>query len=79
MHLVDELVEVVLVTGAQVNEGLYGLVGVCGHILALAGFDDFDGVVDEESEVGNGVVDVCGFINANEGFVEDCEEVAEEL
>jgi hypothetical protein len=79
MHLVDELVEVVLVARAQVDEGLDRLVGVGGHVLALAGLDGSDRVVDEEGEVGDGVVDVCGFVDADERLVEDGEEVAEEL
>jgi hypothetical protein len=47
--------------------------------LALAGLDGTDRVVDEEGEVGDGVVDVCGFVDADERLVEDGEEVAEEL
>ena len=79
VDLVDELVKVVLVAGAQVDEGLDGLVGVGGDVLALGGFDDGDGVVGEEGEVGDGGVDVGGFVHAYERFVEDGEEVAEEL
>lgn len=74
-----KFIEIVFVAGAQVDEGLDGLVGVGADVLALAGGDDGDGVVDEEGEVGDGVVDVCGFVDADEGFVEDGEEVAEEV
>jgi hypothetical protein len=79
VDLVDEFVEVVFVAGAQVDEGLDGLIWVGGDVLALGGFDSADCVVDKEGEVGDGVIDVCGFVDADEGFVEDGEEVTEEL
>ena len=79
VNLVDEFVEVVLVAGAEVDEGLDGLVWVCGDVLALGAFDDGDHVVDEVGEVGDGAVDICGFIDTDEGFVEDGEQVAEEF
>jgi hypothetical protein len=41
------------------------LVGIRGHVLALAGLDDADGVVDKEGKVGDAVVDVGGFVNAD--------------
>ena len=47
MNFVDEFVEVVLVTGTEVNEGLNRLVRVRGDILSLASFDDLDCVVYE--------------------------------
>ena len=37
VDLVDEFVEVVLVAGAEVDEGLDGLVRVSGDVLALGG------------------------------------------
>jgi hypothetical protein len=79
MHLVDKLIEVVFMTGTQVDKGLDSLVRVCRDILALASFDCADGIVNEHGEVGDAVEDVGGFIDANEGLVEDGEEVAEEL
>ena len=65
--------------GAQVDEGLHGLVRVSGDILALRSIYDGDGVVGEGGEVGDAAVDVGGFVDADKGFVEDREEVAEEL
>jgi hypothetical protein len=47
VYFMYELVEVVFVTGAQVDEGLYCLVRVCGDLLSLTGFDCLDGVVGE--------------------------------
>lgn len=79
VDLVHEFVEVVLVAGAEVDEGLDSLIGVGRDVLPLGGLDNFDGVIDEHGEVGDAAVDICGFVDANEGFVEDCEEVAEEL
>ena len=79
MDLVHELVEVVFVARAQVDESLDGLVRVCGDFLPLTGFDCLDGVVDEHSEVSDAVVDICRLVHADERFIEDCKEVAEEL
>ena len=79
VDLVDEFVEVVFVAGAKVDEGLDGLVRVGGDVLALGALDGDEHVVGEGGEVGHAVVDVGGFVDAHEGFVEDGEEVAEEL
>ena len=79
VDLVDEFVEVVLVPGAEVDEGLDGLIWVCGDVLTLSGGDDGDSVIGEGGKVGDGGVDVCRFVDADERFVEDSEEVAEEL
>ena len=79
MDFVDEFVEIILMSCAQVNERLDGLVGVGGDVLALREVEDVEHVVCERSEVGDGIVDVCGFVDADEGLVEDGEEVAEEL
>ena len=79
VDFVDKFIEVVLVAGAQVDEGLNSLVRVGGDVLALEGGEDGEGVVCEGGEVGDGVVDVGGFVDADEGFVEDCEEIAEEV
>lgn len=73
-----EAVKSLFVPCAQVDEGLYGLVGVCGYVLPLGALNDFDHVVDEIAKVGDAVIYVCGFVHAHEGFVEDCEEVPEE-
>jgi len=77
MYFVDELVEIMLVPGAEVDEGLNGLIRVGGDILALSFVDDGEHVVGELGEVGNTVIYVGGFIDADKGFVEDGEEVAE--
>ena len=79
VDFVDKFIEVVLVAGAEVDEGLNGLVRVGGDVLALEGSEDGEGVVCEGGEVGDGVVDVGRFVDADEGFIEDCEEVAEEV
>jgi hypothetical protein len=75
----DELVEVVLVAGAQIDEGLDCLVGIGRDVLTLGCFDGADCVIGEVGEVSYAVIDVCGFVDADEGFVEDLEEVAEEF
>lgn len=79
VDLVDEFVEVVLVAGAEVDEGLDGLVRVGGDVLALGLGEDGEHVVGEGGEVADAAVDVGGFVDAHEGLVEDGEEVAEEL
>ena len=79
VDFVDEFVEVVLVAGAEVDKSLNGLVRVGGDILTLEGGEDGESVVCKGGEVGDGVVDVGGFVYADEGFVEDCEEVTEEV
>lgn len=79
VDFVDELVEVVFVAGAEINKGLDRLVRVGGDVLALGALDGDEHVVGEGGEVGDAVVDVGGFVDAHEGFVEDGEEVAEEL
>ena len=79
MDFMDEFVEVILVAGAEVDEGLDGLVGVGGDVLALGGLEHAEHVVCEVGEVGDGGVDVGGLVDAHEGLVEDGEEVAEEV
>ncbi len=41
--------------------------------------DDFDGIVDEDGKVGDGVVNVGGFVDADERFVEDSKQGTEEF
>ena len=79
VDFVDEFVEVVLMAGAEVDEGLDRLVWVCGDVLALHLVKDAKHIVDEGGEVGDAVVDIGGFVDADEWFVEYCEEVAEKL
>lgn len=79
MNLVHELVEIVFVTGAEVDESLDSLVRICGDLLTLAGFDSLDRVVNEYGEVCDAVVDICRLVHAHKRFVEDGEEVTEEL
>lgn len=69
----DEFVEALLVAGAEVDESLDGLVGVCGDVLGAGALDYGDGVVGEVGKVGDAVVYVGGFVDADEGLVEDCE------
>ena len=79
VDFVYELVKVVFMARAQVDESLDGLIGVCGDFLTLAGFDGLDCVVDEYSEVSDAIVNICRLVYANERLVEDGEEVAEKL
>lgn len=78
VHLVNELIEIILVASTEINERLDRDVRISAEVLALSTFDDDDGIVNECSEVGDTVVYVRRFVDANEGFVEDGEEVAEE-
>ena len=79
MDLVDEFVEIMFMASAEIDEGLDCLIGVSGDVLSLGSFDDCEHVVGEGGEVGDAAVDVGGFVDADEGFVKDGEEVAEEL
>lgn len=79
VDFVDEFIEVVFVAGAEVDERLDRLVGIGGDVLALGALDGDEHVVGEGGKVGDAVVDVGGFVDADEGFVEDGEEVSEEL
>jgi hypothetical protein len=79
MHFVNKLVQIMLVTCAEIDESLHGLVRIGGEILALCGLDDRDGIGDKVREIGDAIVDICGFVDSDEGLVEDLEEVTEEL
>lgn len=58
MNLMYKSVKVFLMTGAEVNEGLNGLVGVCGDVLPLSLLDNADHVVGEGGEVGYTIIDI---------------------
>ena len=79
VDFVYEFVEVVFVAGAEVDEGLDSLVGISGDVLPLGALDRAEHVTGEGRKVCDAVVDVGGFVDADEGLVEDGEEVAEEL
>lgn len=79
VNLVNEFVEVILVTCAEIDEGLNCLVGICRDLLSLASLDSLDCVVDKYGEICNAVVDVRRLVDTNKGFIEDGEEIAEEL
>lgn len=79
MHLVNKLVEVVFVSCTKIDERLHCLIRIGGDVLSLACFNDPDHIIDECSKVSNAVVDICRLINSDQGFVEDGEQVAEEL
>ena len=79
VDFVDKFVEVVLVASAEVDKSLNSLVRIGGDILTLEGSEDGECVVCKGGEVGDGVVDVGRFVYADEGFVEDCEEITEEV
>ena len=74
----DEFVKIVLMASAKINERLDSLIRVGRNVLALSGTKDGEHVVGEGSEVCNGVVDIGGFVDAYEGFIEDGEEVTKE-
>ena len=73
VYLVNELVEIVFVSGAKIDEGLDCLVGVGGNVLSLACFNDTDHVVKECSEICDAVVDICRLVNSYKGLIEDGE------
>lgn len=79
VHFVYEFVEIVLMASTKINEGLNCLIWIRRDVLTLSRGEDREHVVGEGSEVGDGAVDIGGFVDANEGFVEDGEEVAEEM
>lgn len=79
VHFVDEFVEIVLMPSAEVDEGLNCLIGIGGNVLTLSGGEDGEHVVGEGSEVGNRIIDIGGFVDTDKGFVEDGEEIAEEV
>lgn len=45
----------------------------------MSAVDDFDGVIGKGREVGDAVVNICGFVDANKRLVEDAEKVTEKL
>ena len=73
-----EFVKVVLMSRAKINERLYGLIRIGRERLMLRGGDDFDGVIGEDCKVGNRVVNIGRFVDADEWLVEYCEEGAKE-
>ena len=79
MNFVNKFVEVLLVAATKINEGLDSLIRVCRNVLALGGGEDGEHIVKEGGEIGNGVVDVGGFVHPDQGLVEDCKKVAEEM
>lgn len=79
MHLVHKLIEIILMSCAQVDKGLDSLIWVRRNVLALSGSYYGNGVVGKGSEVGNGGIDICGFVDANKRFVENGEEIPEEM
>ncbi len=75
----DEFVEIILMPSTKIDEGLDRLVWIGGDVLTLSGGEDGERVVREGSEIGDGAVDIGRFVDANKRFVEDGEEVAEEV
>lgn len=65
VDFVHELVEVVLVALAEVDEGLDGLVRVGGDVLPLRLSHHGEHVVGEDGEVSDAVIDVGGFVDAH--------------
>lgn len=58
VNFMYESVKVFLVTGAEINKGLDGLVGVCRNVLPLSPLDYADHVVGKGGPVGDTVVDI---------------------
>ena len=79
VNLVNKLVQVILMACAEIDEGLNGLIRIGGKVLTLCGLDDGDRIGDKVGEIGDAIVDACGFVDADEGLVENLEEIAEEL
>ena len=79
VDFVDEFIEIVLVPSAEINEGLDCLIWIGGYVLPLSGGEDGKHIVGKRSEVGDGVIDIGRFVDADEGFVENGEEVTEEV
>lgn len=79
VHFMDKFVKVVLVPRAQINEGLYRLVGVRRHLLSLASFNRLDRIVYEHGEISDAVVHICRLVNADQRFVENGKKVSEKL
>ena len=75
----NEIVEVVFVAGTEIYEGLDCLVGVGRNILTLSSFDYDKHVVRKSREVGNAVINIGGFVDTNKRFIENGEEVTEQL
>jgi hypothetical protein len=65
VDLMDELVEVILVARAKIDERLDCLVRVCGDLLPLASLDGLDCVIDEHGEICDTVVDVRGLVDSD--------------
>lgn len=79
MYLVDELVEIVFMAGTQVNEGLNCLIRICRDLLPLARFNHSNSVVNEHGKVGNTVVDACRLVDTNKRFIENGEQISEQM
>ena len=70
VDFVDKLVEVVLVPRAQINKGLYCLVGVRRDFLSLTSFNRLDCIVYEHGEISDAVVHIRRLVDADKWFVE---------
>lgn len=79
VYFVNEFVEIILMASAEIDEGLDCLVWIGRDVLTLSGGEDGEHVIGEGSEVSDRAVDIGGFVDTDEGFVEDSEEIAEEV
>lgn len=73
VYFVDEFIEIVFVAGAEVDEGLDGLIRVSGDVLSLAGFNDANHIINERGEICDAIVDICRLVDSDELFIENCE------
>lgn len=79
VDFVNELVKIILMASAEIDEGLDCLVWIRRDVLTLSGSEDGEHIIGEGSEVGDGTIDIGGFVDADQGLVEDGEEVTEEV
>ncbi len=79
VYFVNEFVELVFVTGTEINESLDSLVGICGDFLPLTSLNCFDRVVYKYCKIGDTAVDIGRFVDADKRLIEDCEQVPEKL
>ena len=77
VHFVNEFVEIILMAAAEIDEGLDRLIRIGRNVLTLSSSEDGKHIISEGSEVGDGAVDVGRFVHADEGFIEDGEEITE--
>lgn len=79
VDFMNKFIKIVLVATAKIDEGLHGLIRIGRNVLPLRSVEDCEGIVGEESKVGDAAVNVGGFVHADEGLIKDGKEIAKEL